>query len=61
MLINGSFHLNGVFMRFSTVIYTRNSHMWQVLVSWQDQDANGKIAAERILDSVEINYYVKTI
>jgi len=61
VLINGSFHLNGVFMRFSTVIYTRNSHMWQVLVSWQDQDANGKIAAERILDSVEINYYVKTI
>lgn len=61
VLINGSFHLNGVFMRFSTVIYTRNSHMWQVLVSWQDQDTNGKIAAERILDSVEINYYVKTI
>ena len=61
ILLEGSYHENDVFMRFRCAVYTRLSNMWSLMVTYRDQDEVGKKAAEKVLESVEINYYVKSI
>lgn len=61
VLVDGYYHDNGVFMRFQYVVYTRKSNMWSVWVSYRDTDITGSKVAERIMNSLEINYFNKAI
>lgn len=61
VLLDGSFVVSGAPMRFLCVIYCRKSSLWQVLVSYRDGDKNGSDVAHRIIDSIEIDYDLKTI
>lgn len=61
LLLDGSFHKHGVFMRFQCAVYARKSNLWSVWVIYKDADQNGKKVAQRIMDSVEINPNLKSI
>jgi len=61
LLLEGSYNENDIFMRFHCAVYTRQSLMWNVMVTFRDQDEVGKKAAEKVLESIDINYYVKSI
>ncbi len=60
-LIEGTYIDEDEFMRFQCAIYIRNSNLWQVLVSYPDKDDIAKKIAEKMMESLEINYNVKTI
>ncbi len=61
VLVEGFYHDNGVFMRFQYAVYTRKSNMWSVWVSYRDTDNTGRKVAERIMNSLQINYFIKAI
>ena len=61
VFVEGSFHEKGIFMRFQGIIYMRKSNMWQVVVTYCDDDVVGNNVADRIMESVTVDYFVKTI
>jgi hypothetical protein len=61
ILMEGSYHENEVFLHFQYAVYCRHSIMWRAWVSFHDSDLNGKKIANRMMESVEINYSVKSI
>jgi hypothetical protein len=61
MLLEGTYYERDVFSRFECAVYVRKSNLWQVFVTYRANDHNGKKAAERVMGSIEINYYVRNI
>ena len=59
ILLDGSYHENGKFMRFQYAFFMERSNMWQVLISFPNVDENAQKVAKKIMDSVEINYSIK--
>lgn len=55
--LEGNFHQNEVFLRFQSVLYVRRSNVWTVTVIYNDNDATGKEVAEKVMESIEINYF----
>ncbi len=61
LLLDGSFHENGIFMRFQCAVFAQQSNLWSIWVIYRDADQNGQKVAQRIMDSVEINPNLKSI
>ncbi len=61
ILLEGTYFEKGVFSRFECALYARKSNLWQVFVNYRADDGNGKVAAERVMGSIEINYYIRNI
>lgn len=61
VLVEGSYHEQGTFMRFQCAIYLKGSKMWQVWVNFDGNDPVGREVAERIMNSIQISYFVKSI
>ena len=57
LMLEGNFHENQVFLRFQSVLYVRRSNAWTVTVIYNDSDPTGKEVAERVMESIEINYF----
>ncbi len=51
----GSFDQDGIKINFINVGFVQGLNMWQVMAGYQANDEVGRIAAERIIASVEIN------
>jgi len=51
----GTFNLNGIDGEFINMAFSRDIVLWQVMVIYQTNDEVGKIAAKRLIESVEIN------
>lgn len=51
----GTYNLSGIGIEFINTGFFRGLIMWQVMVIYQANDEVGKIAAKRVIESVEIN------
>jgi len=51
----GSFEQDGVKINFINEGFVRGLYMWHIMVGYQANDGVGKMAAERVIASVEIN------
>ncbi|HEX5002108.1 MAG TPA: hypothetical protein VFW78_06405 [Bacteroidia bacterium] len=61
LLIEGTFNEEGYMMSFYCAVYVKTSLEWEVTVRHLKGDENGAEAAQRILDSVEINYFGSSV
>jgi hypothetical protein len=53
----GSFKQNGIQIEFINTMYGEGYNMWQVTVAYQSDDEVGKIAAKKVIESVEIESF----
>ena len=61
VLLEGTYHKQGEFMRFQIVVYTNRFRHWQFVVSVADDDQIGSSVAEKIINSLEIEENLKSI
>lgn len=61
VLLEGTFHKQGEFMRFQLVVYSNKYRHWQLFMAVADEDNVGKSVAEKIINSLEIEEDLKSI
>jgi hypothetical protein len=54
-LQKGTFKKDGVDVEFINTGFAEGMIFYQVLVAWQADDKNGKVAAQRVIESIEID------
>ncbi len=61
VMLEGSYHKQGEFMRFHLVVYSNRYRHWQLFIAVADEDSVGKAVAEKIINSLEIEENLKSI
>lgn len=52
---SGTYKQNGIGIEFINTGFSEGLILWQVMVAYQSQDDVGRIAAKRVIESIEIN------
>ena len=57
----GKFKIDGISTEFINTVYSSGLVLWQVWVYFQEKDEIGRIAAKRVIESIEINLDRKSV